>query len=125
MEDLKITKLFSGFKIKKVSLKNRIVFLPHYHGLSSIEGLPTQLEIDYYVERAKGGAGLIVVGGHAVSQSGQMHRTFIDASKRESVQTFKKMVNEVHRNNSKILSRRPKTVPLRILHKLVYDLKGI
>jgi len=102
MEDLKITKLFSGFKIKKVSLKNRIVFLPHYHGLSSIEGLPTQVEIDYYVERAKGGAGLIVVGGHAVSQSGQMHRTFIDASKRESVQTFKKMVNEVHRNNSKI-----------------------
>ena len=50
MEDLKITKLFSGFKIKKVSLKNRIVFLPHYHGLSSIEGLPTQVEIDYYVD---------------------------------------------------------------------------
>ena len=102
MENQTTTKLLSAFKIKKVFLKNRIVFLPHYHGLSSIDGLPTQIEIDYYVERAKGGAGLIIVGGHAVSQSGQMHRTFVDASKKESVPTFKKMVSEVHKNNAKI-----------------------
>ena len=56
MENQTTTKLLSAFKIKKVFLKNRIVFLPHYHGLSSIDGLPTQIEIDYYVERAKGGA---------------------------------------------------------------------
>jgi len=102
MEDLKFTKLFSEFKINKVSLNNRITFLPHYHGLGSIEGLPTQVEIDYYAERAKGGVGLIIAGGHAVSKSGQMHRTFIDASKREGVETFKRMVNEVHKHNTKI-----------------------
>ncbi len=102
MDELRFPKLFSEFKIKQVTLKNRFAFLPHYHGLSSIEGLPTQVEIDYYAERAKGGAGLIIAGGYAVSESGQMHRTFLDASKKEGIDDFKKMVHQVHENDAKI-----------------------
>lgn len=57
MEELKFLKLFSEFKIKNIILKNRIVWLPHYTALSSMDGLPTEKEIYYYAERAKGGVG--------------------------------------------------------------------
>jgi 2,4-dienoyl-CoA reductase-like NADH-dependent reductase (Old Yellow Enzyme family) len=58
MNEIKFKRLFSEFSIKGLALKNRIVFLPHYHGLTSITGLPTEEENTYYIERAKGGVGL-------------------------------------------------------------------
>ena len=102
MDKLEFPKLFSEFKIKNITLKNRFAFSPHYHALSSIESLPTQIEIDYYAERAKGGTGLIIAGGYAVSKSGQMNRTFLNASKVEGIENFKKMVKKVHKNGAKI-----------------------
>ncbi|MFH1485698.1 MAG: NAD(P)-binding protein, partial [Chloroflexota bacterium] len=55
--------LFAPAKIDKVRLKNRIVMLPMGTAYATVDGEVTQKTIDHYVERAKGGVSLIVVGG--------------------------------------------------------------
>ncbi len=54
-------KLFEPLTIKGLRFKNRIVMLPLANKLHSITGEVTQRLIDYYIERARGGAGLIIV----------------------------------------------------------------
>lgn len=58
------TKLFTPGKIGKLEIKNRIFMAPM--GTSSYDenGAPTEQTINYFVERAKGGVGLIEI--HAV-----------------------------------------------------------
>lgn len=55
--------LFEPVKIGRVELKNRFCLAPMGPlGLSDAEGGFNQRGIDYYVERAKGGTGLIITG---------------------------------------------------------------
>jgi len=59
----KLEKLFEPGRIGKLSTKNRIVMAPMgIIGLTEPDGRILQRAIDYYVERAKGGVGLIVTG---------------------------------------------------------------
>jgi 2-enoate reductase len=56
-------KLFQPIKIGKVEIKNRIAMVPMANlGLVTPEGSWTKRAVDYYVERAKGGTGLIITG---------------------------------------------------------------
>jgi 2-enoate reductase len=56
-------KLFEPVNIGKVRLKNRIAMAPmEASGMTNPDGSLTQRAIDYYVERAKGGGGLIISG---------------------------------------------------------------
>ena len=50
--------LFSPFQLGHVTLRNRIVSTPHNTHFGS-DGYVTQRYIDYYAEKAKGGAGLL------------------------------------------------------------------
>jgi len=54
-------KLFEPARIGKMELKNRIVMAPMHMGLASASGEVTQRMTEYYVERAKGGVGLIIL----------------------------------------------------------------
>ncbi len=54
--------LFSPIKIGDLEVKNRIVMSALHLGYATKEGLVTDRLKDFYVERAKGGAGLIVLG---------------------------------------------------------------
>ncbi|ATW26128.1 FAD-dependent oxidoreductase [Candidatus Formimonas warabiya] len=59
----KSTCLFQPISIGNVEIKNRIGMAPmSVFGMVSADGCFTQRGIDYYVERAKGGAGLIITG---------------------------------------------------------------
>lgn len=53
--------LFSATTIGTLDLKNRVVMLPMGTRLADPEGFVTDEMLDYYQERAKGGAGLVVV----------------------------------------------------------------
>lgn len=53
--------LFSPGKIGKLQLKNRIVMAPMATNFASRSGEVTEPLLDYYRERARGGAGLIIV----------------------------------------------------------------
>jgi len=66
--------LFSPIQIKNVTLPNRIVLASHTTKLGSPEGYVTDRMINYYVERAKGGTGLITIELTAVEKRGR-HRT--------------------------------------------------
>lgn len=53
-------KLLSPIKIGKMEVKNRVVMAPMLIGMGDFNGKPTERLMNYYVERAKGGTGLII-----------------------------------------------------------------
>jgi len=60
------TQLFRKGKIGELEVRNRIVMLPMSTNFPNENGGVTTELIDYYAERAKGGAGVIIVEGAAV-----------------------------------------------------------
>ena len=65
--------LFTPIRVGKMELKNRVV-MPAMHFLSSWEGTVLPHHMDYFVERAKGGAALIIIGGCTIDEtSGGVH----------------------------------------------------
>ncbi len=63
--------LFDPISIGKMTIKNRMAFPPITTGFGTINGCPTDRETDYFVERAKGGAGLIFSSAVAVDREHQ------------------------------------------------------
>ncbi len=93
--------LFSPIKIRDVEIKNRVVFLPHLPLYADQYYAPTNRTTYYYVERAKGGTGLIVVPSVITHPSGLFpgtHAGYLESN----VEKFKKMVDEVHKYGAKI-----------------------
>jgi len=77
-------KLFTPFKIGSMEVKNRIVFSPIGINASNIDGTISNDEIDYYEERARGGAGMIIMGAQFISKdiaqgplSGILENTYV------------------------------------------------
>jgi len=60
--------LFTPIQVGKMELKNRIV-MPAMHFLPSWEGKVLPHHLDYFVERAQGGAALIIIGGCTIDES--------------------------------------------------------
>jgi 2-enoate reductase len=54
---MSLDRLFSPLSIGSLKLENRIVMPPMATNFASLEGYVTDKQIDYYVERAKGGVG--------------------------------------------------------------------
>ena len=60
--------LFTPIRVGKMELKNRIV-MPAMHFLSSWDGFVLPHHTDYFVERAQGGAALIIIGGCTIDET--------------------------------------------------------
>ncbi len=63
---MKFLKLLSPLKIRHMTLSNRIVMPAMHLNLADVM-YATQRLTDFYVERAKGGAGFLIMGGCAIS----------------------------------------------------------
>jgi 2,4-dienoyl-CoA reductase (NADPH2) len=63
--------LFSPIKINKLEIKNRIVMTAMHLGYTP-EGFVTDRLVDFYTARARGGAGLIIVGGCTIDDISSM-----------------------------------------------------
>lgn len=63
--------LFAPIKINSMEVKNRIVMTAMHLGYTP-EGFVTDQLVDFYEERAKGGVGLILVGGCPIDEYGGM-----------------------------------------------------
>ncbi|MHB1394483.1 MAG: oxidoreductase [Clostridia bacterium] len=96
--------LFTPFKMGSVEIKNRFVFLPHWPSFSR-DGLPTETTMRYYAERAKGGAGLVIIESQAAHPKGQMTPGFILAYDKKSVPHLKKLTDMVHENGAKVFGQ--------------------
>jgi len=64
------TKLFEPLQIGSLTAKNRIFMAALTRSKSVPGNVPNALMLEYYKQRAKGGAGLIVTEGTLVSQQG-------------------------------------------------------
>lgn len=96
--------LLSPHRIGNVEIKNRFVFLPHWPGYSR-DGMPTDTTINYYVERAKGGAGLIILESLAGHPKGQMSPGYVLAYDKKTIPSFSEMSKRIHDCGAKVFGQ--------------------
>ncbi|HIJ82178.1 MAG TPA: mycofactocin system FadH/OYE family oxidoreductase 2 [Desulfuromonadales bacterium] len=96
--------LFSPLKIGTVEVKNRISFQPHLTNLA-ISNLPSERQMHYWGERAKGGAGLIITEELTVHPTDMAYEKLIDVYHAEVIPGFKKITDYVHQYDSKIFAQ--------------------
>jgi mycofactocin system FadH/OYE family oxidoreductase 2 len=97
--------LFTPFNIGNVTVKNRIVFLPHFNALCNEDGMPSERDAFYFAERAKGGAGLIIMYAIAATYSGKMSERFIHGWDPKIVPALSKYADLVHEHGTKIFGQ--------------------
>ncbi|MHA1820451.1 MAG: oxidoreductase [Promethearchaeota archaeon] len=100
---MKFIKLFEKMNIRGHEIKNRIV-MPAMHMNFSDDGTINDMEFNFYRERAKGGVGLIIIGGCAAERrGGAPNMVMIDDDK--YIPGFKRLAEEVHRYDSKLIAQ--------------------
>ncbi|PLT33085.1 FAD-dependent oxidoreductase [Bacillus sp. V5-8f] len=97
--------LFKPITLGNVTIKNRIVFLPHFNALAAEDGTPTERDALYLAERAKGGAGLVIMYAIACSPSGKMSDRFLHGWDPNIVPKLKMYSELVHESGGKIFGQ--------------------
>jgi 2-enoate reductase len=102
-----VPKLFDPIKINEVEIKNRIAMAPMgVGGLVTEDGCFSKRAEDYYVERAKGGVGLIVSSVTKVENEIEEFKRglfpIISLNPARFVETAGEMTEKVHAHGTKI-----------------------
>ena len=87
--------LFSEFKVKGLTLKNRITMAPMYVGYAYPAGEVTELALDHYREMAGSGAAMIVVENAGVHELGLGSRATIRADHDKYVPGLAKLAKAI------------------------------
>ena len=96
-------KLFEPIKIRKVEIKNRIAMAPMgITGLVNPDGSPGPRAIDYYIERARGGVGLIITGLFKVENEIEPFQGVITRISRQVIAPLVELAEAVHSLGTKI-----------------------
>jgi 2,4-dienoyl-CoA reductase (NADPH2) len=92
--------LFSPLRINSVEIPNRVVMPAFGLKYTSIDRKPNDRLIDFYEARAKGGCGLIVIGGVGIDLvGGGLMLPAIDSD--EFIEPWRRMSNALHKHGSK------------------------
>ncbi len=107
VKKMEYSELFTPIKIGNVEIKNRFALAPMGPlGLADTDGGFNQRGIDYYVERAKGGTGLIITGVSFVDEEVEQHGTPTCPSSTMNplhfVRTAKEMTERIHAYGAKV-----------------------
>lgn len=95
--------LFSPMKIGNVEIKNRIVMSPMEMGFGQMDGTPTDMLIEYYEERAKGGVGLMIPGITRVNDfSGASTFCQLSVSRDSNIKPLKEFIDRIHQYGTKV-----------------------
>lgn len=94
--------LFQPGQIGNMKLKNRVAMPPMERCYANEDGSVTQQYIDYLLERAKGGVGLIFVESTYVHPSGRGRRYQLGVYDDKLIPGLLKMTEAVHRHGVKI-----------------------
>ena len=103
MNNTQFTALFSPIKVNKLEIKNRIVF-PAMHLNYTPEGYVTDQMTAFYENRAKGGAGLIVVGGCTIDKVGGGH-FMIRLDTDDFVPGMTALTQKIHAHGTKVFAQ--------------------
>jgi len=90
-----MNKLFDTINIGRMTLKNRIAMSAMDLGFTSDGTINDQI-IDFYRERAKGGVGLIVVGGCYPEINGKVWKSIIGLDRDEFISGLKRLTDAIH-----------------------------
>jgi len=66
----KFTKLMEPLTIGPLTLRNRVIMSALTRSRSVPTNVPNDINLEYYIQRARGGAGLITTEGTLISQQG-------------------------------------------------------
>lgn len=94
--------LMSPVQIKTMQVKNRIVFPPMNTNLSSEDGCVTPQMEEYYVRRAKGGAGLIILEAAGIAPDTRNHPRQPMICDRKYTASWARLVERLHRYGAKV-----------------------
>jgi 2,4-dienoyl-CoA reductase-like NADH-dependent reductase (Old Yellow Enzyme family)/thioredoxin reductase len=95
-------KLFEPFKIGTMELKNRIVMPPMGTNFAAEDGSVTKRIKNYYVERAKGGVGLIIVEGAYVEPRGKGSVRQLAVDHDDKIPGLRELAKAVRANGAKV-----------------------
>lgn len=101
--DRKFDRLFKSIKIGEIEIKNRIAMAPMgIAGLVNLDGSPGPRAIDYYIERARGGVGLIITSYFKVENVVESLPVVLPFVSRHAVGPFTELAEAVHSLGTKI-----------------------
>lgn len=96
--------LFSPLKIGSTIIPNRINFAAHLTNLSEHHQI-SDAHIHYYMERAKGGCGLITTEELTVHPSDLAYEKLVDAFVPEVIPGFLKLTRAIHKTDTRIFAQ--------------------
>jgi 2,4-dienoyl-CoA reductase-like NADH-dependent reductase (Old Yellow Enzyme family)/thioredoxin reductase len=97
-------RLFEPYQLSGLTLKNRLISAPCERNYANIDGSVTQQYIDYVVERAKGGVGLIIVESMYIEPKGRGHLRQLGIYDDTLIPGLRRMTDSVHDNGAKVAS---------------------
>lgn len=97
-----MAKLFSGFKLKDMELKNRIVMAPMCMYSADKDGKPNDWHFTHYTSRAVGGAGLIIFEATGVESRGRISDKDLGIWSDEQVAGLKRIVEACQKHGAKV-----------------------
>ncbi|MCM3357234.1 MULTISPECIES: NADH:flavin oxidoreductase/NADH oxidase [unclassified Psychrobacillus] len=98
-----MSKLFTPYSVKGLSLKNRIVMAPMcQYSVEAKDGTPNDWHFVHYVSRAVGGTGLIIVEMTDVEPDGRITDYDLGLWSDEQIPAYARIVEEVHKHDAKI-----------------------
>ena len=95
--------LFEPIKIKKLSLKNRLVMPAMVTNMATEDGEVTDKHIRHYTTRAKGGVGLIIVEAAYISKGGKLFQRQMGLYDDELIPSLKRLVEAIHAEGTKVV----------------------
>ncbi|OYR56801.1 oxidoreductase [Halorubrum halodurans] len=96
--------LFEPTRVGPLRLPNRIMSSGHQTTLVE-DYLPTDDFFEYHLERARGGAGLVVLEAHAVHESGLLTDHTIDASTDDVVESYEPFAEAMHEAGTRLVAQ--------------------
>ncbi|MHA1112231.1 MAG: oxidoreductase [Promethearchaeota archaeon] len=100
---MRYIKLFEPLKLRTFTIRNRIV-IPAMHLNYSLNGEMNDQLINFYTERAKGGVGMIIIGGCSVEKrAGAPAMISIEDDK--FIPGLKRLADSVHEHDTKIAAQ--------------------
>lgn len=98
-----MVQLAQPFKIKGLTLKNRIVMPPMcQYSVENKVGIPTDWHYVHYVSRAIGGTGLIIMEMTNVEPDGRITDHCLGLWSDDHIPAFRRIIDELHRHGAKV-----------------------
>ena len=97
--------LFSPIQIGELKLKNRIVLAPMATNYGTDKGRMTERQIQYYLERARGGVGLIVTESNYVSFEGRGAANRLGLYEDHQIQEHRRLTEALHQAGTPVCAQ--------------------